>query len=323
MTATVAAAVLAGVLLPHRLRNAALRPVTGAALCLSALLLRAALVVLLSLTVILYLPATALFRIATHWCFHAVLPFFATHLGFSGHQAGDAATLLPGIVLGVSLVWALIALWRAGRVVRGWLRRDAIGTGPDDSVIVNGSEVVVAAAGILGARVVVSAGALAQLDEGELAAGLEHERGHIARCHAPLLALGNLAYALARPLPGSRQTLERLRFWLERDADEYAISRTSDPLALAGAICKAGTTAPAPPPALAGLAGEGTAARLRLLLDRSAARPRLWAERAGRAVVVLTVALLLSAAAITPTVVRAGVASIQHSAASHEGFCPD
>ncbi|MFN8215109.1 MAG: M56 family metallopeptidase [Solirubrobacterales bacterium] len=321
MTVAVAAAVAAGVLLPHLLRNAVLSPVTGAALCFSALLLRAALVVLLSLTVILYLPATALFRIATHWCFHAVLPFFATHLGFSGHQAGDAAALLPGIVLGVSLVWALLALWRAGRIVRGWLRRDTIGAGPDDSVIVSGSEVVVAAAGILSARVVVSAGALAQLDEGELAAGLEHERGHIARRHAPVLVLGNLAYALARPLPGSRQTLERLRFWLERDADEYAISRTSDPLALASAICKAGATVPTP--ALAGLAGEGTAARLRLLLDRGAAGPRIWAERGGRAVVALTVALLLAAATITPTVVRAGVASVQHSAATHEDACPD
>lgn len=323
MTLIVAAAVLAGVGAPYLLPSAGLKPITGAALWLSALLLRAALVLLIALTVILYLPATALFRLATHWCFHTVIPFFTTHLGFSGHRVGDAAALLPGLVLGVSLIWAIFALWRTTRAVRCWLNRSSLGEGPGESVIVGGSEVVVAAAGIRGAKVVVSTGALAELDDQELAAGLEHERGHIARHHPYLTLLGNLAFALARPLPGSRDALDRLRFNLERDADEYAVDRTRDPVALASAICKAAAARQEPTPALAGLGGYGTAARLRLLLDPPAAEPHALAERAGRAVVAALLALVLAAFAITPALASAGVASIQQSNAAHAETCPD
>jgi len=325
MTAIVAGAVLAGMCAPYLLPRDGLRPITGAGLWLSALLLRAALVVLISLTVILYLPATALFQIATHWCFHAVVPFFSTHLGFSGHRVGDAAALLPGLVLGVSLAWGTFALWRTARAVRKWLQRSSLGKGPGDSVIVGGPEVVVAAAGIRGAQVVVSTGALAHLDEQELAAGLEHERGHIARRHPYLTLLGNLAFALGRPLPGSRNALDRLRFCLERDADEYAVARTRDPVALASAICKAASDqgAPAPTAAFANLAGHGTAARLRVLLDRTAVQPRTWADRTGRALVVSLLALVLAAVAITPTLASAGVTAMQQSNVGHTDACPD
>ncbi|HKZ13563.1 MAG TPA: M56 family metallopeptidase [Solirubrobacterales bacterium] len=312
--------VLAGLLVvattaPYLLPRDAITPLTGAALWLSVLVLRAMLVVVGALVLVLYLPATGLFQLTTHWCIHAVVPFFATHLGFSGHRLGDAATLLPGLVLGLSLIWAVFAVWRTARAVRRWLRRNCLGEGPRQSLIVGGPDVVVAAAGIRNARVIVSTGALAKLDEQELAAGLEHERGHIARRHPYLALAGSVAFALARVLPGSKDALGRLRFCLERDADEYAVGRVGDPVSLASAICKAAAGQPATSPALAGLAGVGTAARLRFLLDRTAVRPRAWAEASGRALVIAMVTLALVTAAATPALAQAGAISFGEASA--------
>jgi len=174
VTLLLAGLLVAGAALPLLLPRQRLSPMSGAVLWLSVLALRAMLVLLATLVAILYLPATALFSLLTHWCFHAVVPFLATHLGFSGHRLGDAATLLPGLVLGVSLISALFGIWRAGRKMRGLVHRNNLGRGPKESVIIGGREVVVAAAGIRDAQIIVSTGALTQLDEEELSAGLEH-----------------------------------------------------------------------------------------------------------------------------------------------------
>lgn len=317
MTLTLAFLLLAGAAIPYLLPRNGLSPMLGASLWLSVLALRAVLVVLVALVLVLYLPATALFQLTTHWCFHAVIPFFTTHLGFSGHRVGDAATLLPGVVLGVSAISALFALWRTARAMQGWVRHSSLGPGPKESLIIGGSEIVVAAAGIRDPKVVVSMGALTQLDEDELAASLEHERGHIARRHPYLVVAAKLLFAVARPLPGSRDALRRVQFCLERDADEYAVDRTRNPIALASAICKAVTDSPAPNVALATLAGSGAPARLRLLLDRSAARPQAWADLAGRGLLTALVALVLLTVASTPTLAQAGVASLGAGDASH------
>lgn len=317
MTTLLGALLLTGTVTPYLLPRAGLSPLTGAALWLSVLALRAVLVVLAALVAILYLPATALFQLMTHWCFHAVVPFLTTHLGFSGHRVGDAATLLPGLVLGISAISALFVVWRTTRAVRSWIKCSSLGPGPGESIIVGGEEVVVAAAGVLGAKIIVSTGALTRLDEDELAASLEHERGHIARRHPYLIVAANLAFAVARPLPGSKDALRRMQFCLERDADEYAIDRTRNPIALASAICKAAADAPAPGPALATLAGSGAPARLRLLLDRSAARPSAWADFAARVLVAALVGMVILTAAFTPMLAHAGVASLGAGGASH------
>ncbi len=121
---------LVAVAVPYLLAFRTLAPMTGAALWLSVLLLRALLVVVGALVAVLYLTATELFQLSTRWCIHAMNPFFATHLGFSGHRRGDAATLVPGLVLGLSLISALFALWRIVRGVRRWLRRNTLAEGP-------------------------------------------------------------------------------------------------------------------------------------------------------------------------------------------------
>lgn len=315
MTALLATLLVAGATAPYLLPRASLTPMTGAALWLSVLALRAILILIAALTAILYLPATELFQIATHWCVHAAVPFFATHLGFSGQRIGDAATLLPGLVLGLSLISAIFAAWRTARAIRRVVSREALGPGPRESVIVGGPGVMVVAAGIRDARVVVSTGALTRLDEDELAAGLEHERGHIARRHPYLSLAGSLAFAIARLLPGSRDALAQLRFCLERDADEYAVDRTRDPVALASAICKAAGDGGGA--SVSRLAGSGAASRLRFLLDRSTAKPNAWAELIGRSMVASLVALVLMTAALSPTIAQAGIASAQQPGPAH------
>ena len=88
-----------------------------------------------------------------------------------------------------------------------------------------------------------------------------------------------------------------------------------NPVALASAICKAAADAPAPTAALATLAGTDVARRLRLLLDRPAARPSALADGAARALAASLVALVLVAGATMPTLARAGVDSIATSGA--------
>lgn len=311
------AVLITGMAVPYLLPRASLAPMTGAALWLAVLHLRAVVVILATLIVVFYLPATVLFQAMTHWCVHAVLPLLSTHLGFSGHGVGDAAALLPGLVVCISATWAAFAVWRAARGMRIWVTRCSLGTGPGESVIVGGERVIVAAAGIRSPKVVISTGALTRLDEDELVASLEHERGHIARHHPYFVLAGNLAHAIARPLPGTRDALRRLQFCLERDADEYAVKRTRDPVALASAICKAATDSPAPGPVLATLASPEAPARLRLLLDRSAARPKAWVDIAGRSLVVAMVAGVLLAVGMTPTLAMAGAASMHGSSSLH------
>jgi hypothetical protein len=319
MTVVLAISLAALLLLPYSLRQSAISPATGIGLWLTVLGLRALLAITGAFLMVLYLPATQLFQILTHWCFHTVVPFVSDHLGFSGHRLGDVATLVPALVLAISLVSAAVATWRATRTVRRWIGRSSVGRGPDESVIVSGEEIVLASAGLRAPRIVVSAGALCALDELELRAGLEHERGHIARRHRFVVLAGNLLVALSKPLPGSRSAWRHLQFHLERDADEYAIARTGDRLALASAICKAAVGAPAESAAFASLGGGSVERRLDLLLD---------GEPRSRAATALAAALLVGLGAIAvflmfsaPAIASVGLEQLQGAGA--EPVCPD
>jgi Zn-dependent protease with chaperone function len=264
MTSALLATAVAMTVLPHALQLRRAWPFVAAALWLTSLLARAATVVLVSTWIVLLVPRSGAFLAATQWCWHAVVPYVAAHLQLTGHGVGDAALWLPLGAVGASVVVTLYAIVRACRAVRRYLRRFAMGPGPRGSVIVPGRDVVLAAAGIARPKVLVSAGALLQLDDEELAVGLEHERGHIARRHRWLLLTGTLARAVGRPIPRAKTALAELRFHLERDADRWALSRLDDRLALASVICKAAVTA-IPSTAATPLGGSDVVARVREL----------------------------------------------------------
>jgi hypothetical protein len=224
-----------------------------------------------------------------------VLPVLTAHLGLEGHKVGDAATILPGLLVIVSALSVMLGVIRGARAVRRLLARDVIGTGPANSVIVGGPEVMLAAAGLTKPRVVVSAGALLELDDEELAAGLDHERGHIARRHRYLLVFAELCRSVGRVIPGCRRAMRELEFHLERDADAWALRRSHDRFALASAICKAGG-AGILSCALASsrLSGGGAEERLGQLMDGGSTR------RTGSAAAALlnTVAIVMVCATV-------------------------
>lgn len=262
----------AAIVTPHLLPLHKVNPASAAAIWLAALALRALTAVGGAIFVFVYLPQTGLYDAVAHWCWHEALPILATHLGFSGHPLIHAAVLLPGLALAGSVMWLLFGLTRGWLMLRARLAR-RVGEGPLGSTVIEDEAVVVGVTGVGRGRIVVSDRALGLMDRHELEASLSHEMAHIRRRHRPLLLLASLLAALGRALPGTRRAEGELRFSLERDADEYAVRQTDDPLSLASAICKAAGTAPLP-----SATGLGDGARVALRLDYLAGS----APRAGR-----------------------------------------
>ena len=300
---------LGGLAVPHFVNSRSAQPWTAIVIWSAALLLRALTTLLFVTALLVMVPSTEVFSAVTHWCWHTVLPLIATHLGLDGHEIGDAAVVVPAAVLAASLLWGAVGIARATRSVSRMLRRAVVGPGPEDSLILEGPEVILAAAGIAKPRVVVSAGALMTLDDEELAAGLAHERGHIARRHRFILLGAELCRGLARFLPGTRQAMRELVFHLERDADQWAIARRHDPLALASAICKAATSRAASGLAFASLGGgTGVSARLGELTDDTSPDDARHAP-ALRLLAVAMACLTLSVAALVPVAVADAASS--------------
>ena len=292
MTVALAIGVACAIGLPHLLPLQRARPWVAAAAWVAVLVLRAATATSLAFFTFVVLPRTEYFEMISHRCWHAIVPLLEAHLGLNGHDIGEAAALLPAFVLAGSLVSALWALRRAAQAVRRLLRGHGLEGGPDGSLIVGGQPVVIAAAGLRNPRVVVSAGALMTLDDDELAASLEHERGHIERRHRFILLFAQLCRALARFLPGTRAAVAELAFHLERDADEYAVRR-HDPAALAAAICKA-AGAGEPNPAFAGLGGSHVTQRVTALIGQSRVGHRAGRMSAAMAAAIAGTALVLA-----------------------------
>ena len=274
MTQALTVLLVLGIAMPHVLPLSTASPAVAATIWLSALCLRAMTVLYVALYLVLFLPNTKLFSAVTHWCWHTVLPLLTTHLGLDGHSIGDAAVIVPAFLLAFSLISVSVGVVRAARSVWALLARSSVGLGPGGSLIVGGADVLLAAAGITHPRVFVSAGALTTLDDEELAAGLDHERAHIARRHRFILVFAELCRSLARFLPGTRTTVDELHFHLERDADRWALARRHDPYALASAICKAGASRATVGPGLVLLSGHGQATRrIDELVELGASKP--------------------------------------------------
>lgn len=278
---------------PRLLAAAVMSPGPAAALWGLTLVLRAVTVVAAAVLVLTWFPSSALFNAISHWCWHQVLPQTGAHLAINGHTIGDVAVAAPAIAILGAVLWATASLERATRHVSGVLRQLAIGDGPGGSVLLRGREIFVAAAGLRRPRVLVSAGAVAAMDDEELAASLDHEHGHIARGHRFVLAAALALRAIAAPLPGTTRCYHELAFHLERDADAYAIQRDHQPAVLASAICKASIgTSLASPAALALSGNQPTVRRVRELLQGA---PKYQSPRPSRpeflAIAAMTAAL--------------------------------
>lgn len=291
-------AVPAAIVVPHLLPLQQASPVSAAVVWLSVLALRALVAVGVAIFALVYMPQTGVYDAVAHWCWHEALPIIATHLGLSGHPVVHAAILLPGLALAASVLWLLFGLTRAWLALRACLR-GALGAGPLGSTVIADDDVMVGVTRLGRGRIVVSDRALGMMDSQELEASVSHELGHIHRRHRPLLLLASLLAALGRVLPGTAVAERELRFSLERDADDYAVRQTSDPLALASAICKAATVAPTT--GATGLDGGG---RVVLRLDYLAGRgPRAGRglQRGAYLLTLVLVAMILALSATLPS----------------------
>ena len=312
MIPLLAAIVAAGIALPHCMNLRSAAPAPAAGLWLASLALRALCAIFLVLYIVFFLPNTPLFHALTHWCWETVLPLLASHSGLEGHRVGDAATVVPGLLLAGSVLSVAFGVARTARAVRRLIAH-SLGQGPRGSVIVGGREIVLAAAGLARPRVVVTAGALLALEDDELAAGLDHERGHIERRHRWVLLFAQLCRSAGRVVPGGRRALAEVAFHLERDADRWSLSRRNDSLALARAICKAAIGTPGASPALAALSGTGASERVGQLVGRPrmASRARNAALR-GLAATMLVV--VVTVAALVPPAAAAGAEQLSRGA---------
>jgi len=205
-----------GLVVPHALALGRVSPWLAAGVWLGALALRALIALVVIAAVVALGPATGAFAALTRWCWHLVLPVFPRHVGLSGDGFGHAVTLAPAVVLGASGLSAAWAVSRAATSVRRLVRDRAVGSGPQETVILGGRDVLIAAAGLLRPRIVVSAGALTDLDDAELAASIEHERGHVAHRHRYAMLCGQLFRAVSCFLPAGRIALCELDFLTEK-----------------------------------------------------------------------------------------------------------
>ena len=283
---------IAALATPFALPLERVSPAAAGTVWLAALALRALLVVALALSALLLLPATHVFHRVTGWSAHEIIGSLQFNL--SGEPVAHGAALGPTVVLVVSLLLFALTLARGTVALRRELRRRTLGRGPLGSVVIADQSLLVAVPGVGPARIVLSARALAELDEAELEACLAHELAHLRRRHRLLGLLAACLAVVARPLPGARTAERGLRLALERDADEFAVARTGTPLALASAICKlagASASTTARGPLAFGLDGGGaTRARLDGLLAGGRPRGSTGQERAA---LLLGVCLLL------------------------------
>jgi Zn-dependent protease with chaperone function len=300
MSALVVALVLSvpAAVAPHHIPLHRAAPITGAAVWMLALLLRALIVVGVATFAFARLAHSGPVEAVFNWCWHVVLPDIPHRLGFAEHPVAHAVVAVPLFAMAAAL------LIHACSGLHSWLqlRRRLSGArslGQLGAALLPDDEVVVAVTRFGRGRVVVSDRALEVMDERELAAGMAHEFAHLHRRHRPFLVLASLLATIARPLAGTASAHRELRFQLERDADAWAVKRLHDPLSLASAICKvAGAVEPR---GAASLAGSGAVTRrlAELLGERGARSTRV--ELAARALAMALAGLVLALASAAPT----------------------
>ena len=320
MTAVVVLALLlaAAIAVPHALPLQRVAPVSAVAVWFLALCLRALAACAAAIYLLVYVPQTHAFASVSDWCLRVVFPVPAVRLHLSGIAVADVASSLPAVALVGSLVAAAFVLVRATLDARGLLKRLAIGDGPLGSTVLDSDGILVAVTRTGPARLLISGAALTAFDDEELDAGLQHELGHLRRSHRPVMLAASLMRALARWQPGANAAYRELCFSLERDADEYALERTRNPLALASAICKAAAGQAAAIPVL-GLQGRSRVTlRLDYLMAGGRQRGGVVLEQATRLLAVAMLALTLFLVIAGPAwAVTHGIPLPLESAAHH------
>ena len=184
-----------------------------------------------------------------------------------------------------AVVWSVVATVRLTRVLRAWrrLRRDDHGT-----MEVIDDEVPYAFT-MPGGRVLVSTGLIAALDPPQFATVVAHERAHARHRHDRYVLLADAATAVVPALAPVRR---RLRFELERWADESAVRETDgDRRTVAETLARVAMLADERTAFGLGFGGLGIPARVEALLQPPLLRHQgAWHAALTMATVVVAIA---------------------------------
>lgn len=190
--------------------------------------------------------------------FLAHAPVVGVGFEWCAQAIGLHSAVSPLIGVPALLVLA-VGLVRAGRLVRRH-RTLRCGGVHDVHVLRSHRPYAVTLPGKSG-QIVMSSALVELLDEREREVVLAHERAHGRHRHDRYLLIAELAAAVLPPL---RTLARRLRFSIERWADEAAAHACGDRELVAATLGKVALGADAP--LVAGFAGLGVAARMQALL---------------------------------------------------------
>jgi hypothetical protein len=237
---------------------------------------------------------------------------------------------LAGAVLARTAVTATTYLRATGRQASRHAQTARLVGNPDPAlgaVLVDHSQPAAYCVAGRHPTVVLTTGALAALDQGQLDAVLAHERAHLAGRHHRLLAMARIGRQVLPFLPLMPDADAQVARLVEMHADDAA-TRSRDPRALATALVALATAAsPVPAPAAPTLAAAATDAvqRIHRLLGpvEPLGRARRQLLRATASALALTpVALALAPAVLALALGRvpgAKPAGAARTAASHAG----
>jgi Zn-dependent protease with chaperone function len=216
--------------------------------------------------VTLAVHATALGGVLSHLIGACVLRLRAMYATPGGATIAGLGLIMAGAVMARTALTAVSHLHAAGRQARRHAQTARLVGHPEPAlgaVLVEHPEP--AAYCVAGRRptVILTTGAVAALDAGQLDAVLAHERAHLAGRHHRLLAMARIAGQVLPFLPLMRDADAQVARLVELHADDAA-TRTSDPRSLATALVVLATGA-SPEPALAAAATDAVQRIHRLL----------------------------------------------------------
>jgi Zn-dependent protease with chaperone function len=222
----------------------------------------------------------------------------------TGYQ-GAAVEVALGVAAIVAGLAAAVLAWRYGRSVQRAQRQTRAHAdvaritghrlpGHDDAVVLDAAQPVAYCVPGRPATIVVSSGALAVLDQGQLGAVLAHERAHLAGRHHLVIAVTRASTAALPGVPLFARGAEHVARLAEMCADDTA-ARRSGRGTLAAALLTMATGAAVPAHAL-GASACAVAARLQRLVEEPGPAARI---RYGLALASVTVLLALAPVLVT------------------------
>ncbi len=224
--------------------------------------------------------------VLTSLVFAGRAPVVAGVLGWCARLTGTLAWWL-GVPAAVGLVGLAVG---TGTVTARFLRARPA-KGAPGMIVVPTVEPLAYSVGGRGGQIVVSTGLLARLDADERRVVFAHEAAHLRLQHHRLLWLADVA--ALNPL--LRPVRTRLRFAVERCADEEAARRVGDRALVARTVARAALASLADTPAGAlGMDGSGVVDRVEALLAPTTVAAPTRAVAAGFVAVALGAALTLS-----------------------------